>query len=255
MPFLTEDIPTYGWPIQVAPGVRRVVARNPSVMTYHGTNTYLIDGPLGVLVLDPGPDNGEQVGAILAACAGGVAKILLSHRHGDHADAVPALSAATGAPVYAFGSDPIAEGAAPDCALRHDDVIDGLRVLHTPGHSLDHICFAREVDELLFSGDHVMSWSSSIVSPPGGSMSDYFTSLELILERQDALLLPGHGPPMPDPKDYIRGLLEHRLAREQAIWLALQDGPQTASRLADSLYHKATRACGKRPSRRSSLIC
>ncbi len=236
MAFLTEQEPQYGAALPVAPGVRRIVACNPSVMTYHGTNTYLIDGPEGVLVLDPGPDSADHVAAIVAATHGQVAKILLTHRHADHLGALQALKVAAAASTYAFAFH--SDVFIPDHGLHDGDIVDGLRAIHTPGHAADHICFAREADGLLFSGDHVMSWASSVVSPPGGDMAAYCTSLEKLLTRNDKMFLPGHGPALPEPQAFVKKLLLHRRAREEAIWRSLHEGPKRVSDLVDRLYHK-----------------
>ena len=233
MAFLTEPEPRRGAALAVRPGIRRVVAANRGPMTYHGTNTYLIDAPGGLIVLDPGPDDPAHVAAVLAA-AGPVARILLSHTHHDHLGAAPALRAATGAPVYAW-HDPAVPEFVPDVRLRDVDVVDGWQAVFTPGHAADHLCFAGP-DGVLFSADHVMSWSSSVVSPPGGVMTDYFASLRRLLARDDRLYLPGHGPPLPDPLPFVQDLLAHRQAREYAIVATLGAAPLTTKALTDSLY-------------------
>ena len=234
MTFLTEPEPPRGVALPVHPGIRRVVAANRSVMTYWGTNTYLIDAPGGVLVLDPGPDDPAHVQHVLAAAGAPVAGILLSHTHHDHLGATAALRAATGAPVHAW-HDPAAPGFAPDVALHDGDRVGAWQAIHTPGHALDHLCFAGP-GGVLFSADHVMSWSSSVVSPPGGNMADYFASLRRLLARDDQLFLPGHGPPLPNPAPFVQNLLDHRLMRENAILAALGHAPQTARALMERLY-------------------
>ncbi len=233
MAFLAEPEPQRGTALPVLPGIRRIVAANQGPMTYHGTNTYLIDAPGGLIVLDPGPDDPAHVAAVLAA-AGPVARILLSHTHHDHLGAVPALRAATGAPVYAW-HDPAAPGFVPDVPLRDGDMVDGWQAVFTPGHAADHLCFAGP-DGVLFSADHVMSWSSSVVSPPGGVMADYFASLRRLLARDDGMYLPGHGPPLPEPRPFVQDLLAHRMAREDAIMAALGPVPSTTRALTDLLY-------------------
>ena len=236
MPYLEEPEPEYGVPHRVVPGVRRVVARNPGPMTYWGTNTYLIDMPDGVVVLDPGPSDAGHIRAVLDAAGGQVSAILLSHAHHDHVGALPALRAATNAPTYAWPSSANA-GFAPDVNLRDGGYAAGLLAVHTPGHASDHLCFARE-DGTLFSADHVMTWSSSVVSPPDGNMAAYVASLSRLLARDDRRLLPGHGPPMEAPRSYIQDMLRHRMAREAAILNQLQAGPRTVPDLADALYDK-----------------
>ena len=234
MKFLTEPEPTRGTVLPVADGIRRVVAPNPGPFTYHGTNTYLIDSDAGLMVLDPGPDDASHREAILAATGGRIAKILLSHTHADHLDGLAALQAATGAPSHGFhaSADP---RFVPDMPLHDGDTLEGWTALHTPGHAADHLCFARD-DGVVLTADHIMSWSTSVVSPPGGHMGQYFASLRRMLARDDRLHLPGHGPPLAEPRGYVQHLLDHRQQREAAILAALATGPQTAAGLVDALY-------------------
>lgn len=234
MAFLTEPEPPRGIALPVAPGVRRLVARNPGPMTYWGTNTYLLDQPDGVAVLDPGPDDPGHVADLLREAGGPIRRILLSHTHRDHLGAVAALRAATGARVHAYAR-PAVPDFTPDAALQDGDEAAGLVALHTPGHAADHLCFAAS-DGTLFSGDHVMSWSSSVVSPPGGDMAAYMRQLERLLTRDDRLYLSGHGPPLPDPRAFVRDLLAHRRQRERAILAALGEAPKPAQDLVDLLY-------------------
>src|SRR5919112_6198856 len=237
MAFLTEPAPERGVALPVVPGISRIVANNPSLMTYHGTNTYLIEADNGFVVLDPGPDDAGHLKDILIATQGQVSSILVSHTHSDHLGATAGLKARTGATTYAFhlSADP---AFSPDILLRDGDTVAGMTAIHTPGHASDHLCFARP-DGLVFSADHVMSWSSSIVSPPGGDMAAYVASLRLMLLRDDHLYLPGHGPPLPNPRPYVKELLTRRLEREKAILHVLRDGPATTWDLVDRLYLKA----------------
>ncbi len=229
--FLTEPEPARGVPQAVAPGIRRIVAPNPGPMTYWGTNTYLIDAPDGMTVLDPGPDDAGHVAAILAA--GTVRRIILSHTHSDHIAALPALRAATGAPVYAW-HDP-AVPFTPDIPLHEESEVAGWTALHTPGHAADHLCFAGH-GGVLFSADHVMAWSTSVVNAPDGSMAAYISSLDRLLARNDTLYLPGHGPPLAQPRAYVEALRAHRLAREAAILAALGTVPVGSRALTERLY-------------------
>jgi len=221
------------------PGISRIVAANPGPMTYHGTNTYLIDTPDGVVVLDPGPeDHPEHVEAILRATGRNVALILISHTHHDHVGAAPALKEATGAPTVGFRQSG-SETFEADIKLAHGDGVADMVAVHTPGHASDHLCFALRTKDgtaVLFSADHVMSWSTSVVSPPGGDMADYFASLRLLLDRTDDVFLPGHGPALPEPRNLVRELLSHRLMREQAIEAALAGGSAGTYKLMDTLY-------------------
>ncbi|MEA2737574.1 MAG: hypothetical protein QOH05_881 [Acetobacteraceae bacterium] len=239
MPFLTEPEPERGANLPLLPGISRIVANNPGPMTYFGTNTYLIHTADGLAVLDPGPeDHPEHVEAILRHTGGQVALILVSHTHHDHVGAVAALQEATGAPTVGFRNSGIADFDA-DIKLDHGGSIAGLLALHTPGHASDHLCFALPLpggENVLFSADHVMSWSTSIVSPPGGDMRDYFASLNLLLGRDDDVYLPGHGPPLREPRSLVREMLTHRMIREQAIARKLTDGPSDTYTIMDALY-------------------
>ncbi|MDE2515909.1 MAG: MBL fold metallo-hydrolase [Rhodospirillales bacterium] len=239
MGFLTEPEPPRGAALPVLPGIRRIVAANPGPMTYHGTNTYLIDAPDGTIVLDPGPEDAAHVAAVLAASGGRVALILLSHTHHDHVGAVAALQAASGARVAGWHDSALA-GFSPDLPLDDGAEIAGFTAIFTPGHAADHLCFAGRAADgqpILFSADHVMSWSSSVVSPPGGNMADYFASLRRLLARtEDEIYLPGHGPGLAAPRDLVAQLLRHREAREAAIAAKLAEGPLGTYALMDALY-------------------
>ena len=232
--FLTEPEPVRGVAQQMLPGVRRIVADNPGPMTYQGTNTYLIETPDGIMVLDPGPDSSAHVDAILAATGGRVARILISHTHRDHRGATAALKAATGAPTYGWRQN-AEPGFAADVGLGDGDAIGGMVALHTPGHAADHLCFATS-GGVLFSGDHVMPWSTSVVSPPGGDMAAYFASLRLLLQRDDRVYLSGHGPLLEQPLPYVRALLAHRIAREEAIAALLRHEPASARQIMETVY-------------------
>lgn len=239
MSFLTEPQPPYAEVLPVLPGISRIVARNPGPMTYHGTNTYLIETAEGVVVLDPGPaDDAAHVDAVLRATGGQPALILLSHTHSDHLGATAALQQASGARTAGFRV-PADARFTPDIPLSDGAEIAGMVALHTPGHASDHLCFAvrgRDGQGVLFSADHVMSWNSSVVSPPDGDMKAYFASLKRVLDRSDDMFLPGHGPALPDPRRLTRALLFHRMERERALTLALAKGPATTMALREKLY-------------------
>ena len=234
MAFLTEPEPARDVACPVAPGIVRIVAANPGPMTYHGTNTWLIEGADGATVLDPGPDDPAHVQAILQATGGRVARILLSHTHRDHIGALAALHEATGAPVFAFAHSQ-EPSFSPDIPLQDGDQVAGLTALHTPGHAADHLCFAR-ADGAIFTADQVMTWSSSTISPPGGDMAAYMASLRRLIAREDRLLLPGHGPPLAAPGAYLRHLLAHREAREAAVLAAIGTQPRDPAALVEILY-------------------
>jgi glyoxylase-like metal-dependent hydrolase (beta-lactamase superfamily II) len=203
-------------------------------MTYHGTNTWLVDSDDGITVIDPGPDSAEHVNAVLAATGGQVARILLTHTHPDHVGAAAALKAATGAPTLSFAR-PWHQEFRPDLTVAEGDDIAGLTALHTPGHASDHFCFAWR-DGIMFSGDHVMSWNTSIVSPPDGDMASYMNGLRRLLARDDRLFLGGHGPALPEPQSLVRAMLGHRMARESAVIATLGAMPKSPAEIVEGLY-------------------
>jgi glyoxylase-like metal-dependent hydrolase (beta-lactamase superfamily II) len=241
MPFLTEPEPQRGIPLSVLPGIRRVVARNPSVMTYQGTNTYLIEVDDALVVIDPGPKDMQHVQEVLAAAGSTpIRHIVLTHTHSDHWGAAAALAKATGAPIASYKISEKA-GFEPDIALDDGETVAGLTALHTPGHAADHLCFEHFLPDgtkILFSGDHVMSWSSSIVSPPDGDMLAYYRSLELLLARDEVVYLGGHGPLLADPRVLVRELLEHRQFRERTILAELKQQEWVVAALSAKLYDK-----------------
>ncbi len=236
--FLTEPTPPYGALLPELPGVGRVVAANPGRMTYHGTNTWLIEGPDGVTVIDPGPEDAAHTEAVLAAAQGRVWAILLTHTHRDHVGGLAALRAATGAPLAGFAPSALAS-LVPDFPLADADRFGRFTALHTPGHAADHLCFATALPDgrkVLFSGDHVMSWSSSVVSPPGGDMADYMRSLSRLAARDDDIYLSGHGPLLPEPQALVRALIQQRAMREMAIAEALGPTPLAAAEIRARAY-------------------
>jgi glyoxylase-like metal-dependent hydrolase (beta-lactamase superfamily II) len=236
MTFLSEPEPPYGVAASVYPGVRRLVARNPGPMTYHGTNTYIVERGRELLVLDPGPDDSDHISALASEVGSRLRYILLTHAHRDHSGAVAALKRRTGATVYGYRVSASADFT-PDMPLDDGDEVAGLRAIHTPGHAPDHLCFAAE-GGLLFSGDHVMSWSSTVIPTRTGDMAAYYSSLRRLLDRDEIVYLPGHGPPLPSPQAYVRNLLRHREQREEAIVDAIRAQPLTASDVTERLYGK-----------------
>jgi len=245
----------YGEPREIAPGVQRLVAKNPSPMTFKGTNTYLV-GTHSLAVIDPGPDDGEHCAAIVKAVAGRpVSHIVLTHAHGDHSDGVARVMDALKAPLAAYGYDARAGGALkitpdsrevgvksvrPDIMLRDRDPIVGggwrLEALFTPGHAPDHLCFELSGTGILFSGDHVMGWNTSVVAPPEGKMSDYLASLDRLRGRGDTLFLPGHGGKLAEPERMVRGYLIHRRMREDAILSAIRARPKSITEIVSLIY-------------------
>ena len=218
---MKEAEPVRATATQVVPGIRRMVANNPSRMTYWGTNTYILDTEDGTVVLDPGPAGDDAHLAALLAL-GPIRHILLSHGHSDHQGLVDILQDRTGAAVHRFGT--LADGAE----------VAGWTALHTPGHASDHMCFVR--GRVVFSADHVMGWSTTVISPPDGDMTAYLASLERLIARDDDLFLPGHGPAIPSPQRFARAMLLHRLSREEAIANRLSSAPVTAHGLTRTLY-------------------
>ena len=238
MAFLIEPEPQRLVATHAYPGVRRMVAPNPGPMTHHGTNTWLVEGGLaggggGLTVIDPGPDDAAHLAAI--AAQGPIARIVLTHTHPDHLAGAPALRKLTGAPIHAW-AHPWAAGFVPDEPVADGQVVGPLVALHTPGHASDHLCWALHGQPVLFTGDHVMSWSTSIVSPPDGNMAAYMASLRLLLARRDTLYLCGHGPPLPNPLPLVRAMLAHRAGREASILAALLRAPATEQELVAALY-------------------
>ncbi|MCU0887225.1 MAG: MBL fold metallo-hydrolase [Rubritepida sp.] len=253
VPFLREDALAPGAVERVAPGVRRVLCNNPGPFTWRGTNSWIIGGGGSVAVLDPGPEDAGHLAALLAATEGErITHILVSHTHRDHSPGAAALQAATGAPTYGFGPHltPREQGGEggdhgflPDVRVADGEAIEGdgwrLTALHTPGHCGNHLCFALDGTGVLFSADHVMSWSTSVVSPPDGSMRAYMASLAKLRAREgtDRLYLPGHGPPLPEPMPFLDALALHRQRREARIVAALRaQGPMTLEALVGPVY-------------------
>ncbi|MCY3785358.1 MAG: MBL fold metallo-hydrolase [bacterium] len=256
----TAHDPAYGEAVRIAGLVQRVTAANPSPFTFAGTGTYIV-GRQRVAVIDPGPDDAAHVTSLLRALEGRtVTHICVTHTHSDHSPASRALAAATGAPVFGFGPHPagdIRRGGEdpaavteepgdwdfiPDVTLAHGDVLadEGwtLECLHTPGHISNHLCFALPEGRAVFTGDHVMGWSSTIIPPPDGNLGDYLRSLELLIDRgdRDEVYWPTHGPPITSPARYVRALLAHRHRRTAQILECLREGPATIPALVARMY-------------------
>jgi len=252
IPFRREFSFEYGQLELVAPGIRRIVARNPSPFTFRGTGTYVV-GDGAVAVIDPGPDLDDHVAALLAGLAGEqVTHILITHTHRDHSPAAAPLKAATGAQTYGFGphaggrrGDPaVEEGGdwdfSPDVTVHDGDTIAGagwsFDAVHTPGHTSNHLCFALPDRGILFSGDHVMGWSTSVIAPPDGDMRAYMASLDKLLGRPDAVYWPTHGPAIAEPHAHVRAFIDHRREREAGILGCLKAGAGRIDAIVDRLY-------------------
>jgi len=245
------DAPPTGLVIELEPLVRRVLAPNPSPFTYTGTQTYIV-GRGDVAVIDPGPDDPSHIDALIAAVSGEtVTTILCTHTHRDHSPGAPMLKAATGAeivgcaPLVLDDSGPRADAAfdrnyAPDRILLDGDRVTGpgwtLEAVATPGHTSNHLCFALAESDALFTGDHVMGWSTTVVSPPDGDMADYMASLDRLAARNDRIYYPAHGDPVERPQRLIRGLAGHRKQREGQILRLLKGGDQLIPDMVAQMY-------------------
>jgi glyoxylase-like metal-dependent hydrolase (beta-lactamase superfamily II) len=227
-----------GIPIQLEPLVARVLAPNPSPYTFSGTQTHLV-GTSDLAVIDPGPADAAHLDALVRAIDGRrVSAIVITHHHRDHSPAAIALQAATGAPIVGAAAFALADAGpradaafdptyVPDRVLGEGDVVSGkgwtLEALATPGHTSNHLAFALRETRALFSGDHVMGWSTTVVSPPDGDMAAYMASLAKLMARDDRVYYPGHGEAVENPQRLVRGLLGHRKQREGQILRLLRD--------------------------------
>ncbi len=255
----------YGRIEQLTPLIRRVLAKNPSPFTYIGTGTYIIGGGDTVAVIDPGPAEPAHIAALIDAVAGKtVSHIAITHTHMDHSPAAPALAAATGAritgcaPLVLADDGPRADAGfdatyAPDAVMADGDSISGpdwtLTALHTPGHTSNHLCFALAQEKALFTGDHVMKWSTSVVSPPDGDMAAYMESLQKLYDREDRIYYPAHGPAVENPRQLVRGMIGHRRQRERQILNLLENGeghiPAMVAAMYKGLDPRLTGAAGR----------
>ena len=238
------------------PGVRRVMANNPGPFTFKGTLSYIV-GCGKVAIIDPGPDDAAHIGALLDAVRGEtVTHIFVTHTHRDHSPAVPAIKAATGATVYAEGphraARPLHIGEhnpldssgdhdfRPDVQLKDGEVVEGdgwaIEAVTTPGHTANHMAFALKDRNILFAGDHVMGWATSIVAPPDGAMSDYMASLDKLARRDEDLYFSGHGPAIPDAKRFVNYYILHRKAREASILHRLGKGAADIPSIVRAIY-------------------
>lgn len=256
--FESEFEARHGEAVAVAIDVLRITAPNGGPFTFHGTNSYLIGGDTLALI-DPGPDDDAHLAALLTAVGSRkLTHIFVTHTHRDHSPLTPKLVAATGANTYAYGPHVAARELglgetnyldssadyefAPDVLMKHGDIIEGdgwsIEGVFTPGHTANHMAFALRDTGILFSGDHVMAWATSIVAPPDGSMDAYMKSLDVLIKRDDTLYFPGHGGPVRNPEQYVRALRAHRFLRESAILSRLKKGDRTIAEIVKIIYRR-----------------
>ena len=249
-------MPPQPWPTgevePLEPLVRRVLAPNGSPFTFTGTQTYLVGGPDGVAVIDPGPAEADHLAALERAIGGAsVVAILCTHTHRDHSPAAAPLAERTGAPVVGCAplvldtggpraDAPFDSTYAPDKVLADGDRVSGpgwtLTAVATPGHTSNHLCFALEGTGALFTGDHVMGWSTTVVAPPDGDMADYMASLDKLRARGDRVYYPAHGPAVGNPRQLVRGMIGHRRQRERQIVKLLGESPQDIAAMVPRMY-------------------
>jgi glyoxylase-like metal-dependent hydrolase (beta-lactamase superfamily II) len=252
IPFLREFEPHYGEEVRVTPLISRVVANNPGPFTFKGTGVYIVGGN-DVAVIDPGPDMPEHVEALKRALTGRrVTHILVTHCHSDHSPAAKPLKEWSGATTYGFGphgsgldDGPKVEAGGdmdfvPDVRVKDGDVIAGngftFEGVHTPGHTSNHMCYALKEEQALFTGDHIMGWSTTVVTPPDGDMAAYIASVKKLEARSDRVLYPTHGAPVSDPKPFLAAYREHRYDRENQVLAAIADGRDTIPKMVERMY-------------------
>jgi glyoxylase-like metal-dependent hydrolase (beta-lactamase superfamily II) len=252
IPFVRDITFEYGACDRLSPLLRRVVANNPGPFTFKGTGTYIV-GNGKVAVIDPGPDMDDHLEAILAAVEGEtVTHIFVTHNHADHSPLARPLAERTGATIYACAKQGVPTESEvrmeagddrafrPDVGLCDGGVFQGgdwtLEAIPTPGHTSNHICYALLEENALFSGDHIMGWSTTVISPPDGDMGDYFDSLDRIKARDFSTLWPTHGPPITAVEPFIQAYIDHRRAREAQILAALGRGHTRIKVMVPELY-------------------
>ncbi|MEJ6781297.1 MBL fold metallo-hydrolase [Aminobacter sp. Piv2-1] len=254
--FDTRFEPAYGNAVPIAKGVLRLTVNNPSPFTFHGTNSYIV-GSDTLAVIDPGPEDDAHLEALIQTIAGRpVSHIFVSHTHRDHSPLAARLKALTGARTVAegphrparplhLGEVPALDASSdtdfvPDLVVADGQVIEGdgwrIGTVLTPGHAANHAAFSLEGTGILFSADHVMAWSTSIVAPPDGAMSDYMASLDRLTGRDDRIYLAGHGGPVTEPQRFVRGLKAHRKMRERAILERLRAGDRSIAEIVRAIY-------------------
>ena len=249
-------IPPKPWPTGLVerpePLVARVLAPNASPYTFTGTQTYIVGTGDDVAVIDPGPDDADHIAAIISAVGdASIAAIMCTHTHRDHSPAAAPLAKKTGAPIIGCAPLVLSDDGprldasfdtsyAPDRVLEDGEAVAGpgwtLRAVHTPGHTSNHLCFALEETGALFTGDHVMGWSTSVVVPPDGDMGDYMKSLDKLYAREDRVYYAAHGAPMEKPRQLVRGMMGHRRQRENQILRLVGEAPRTLPDFIPLMY-------------------
>ena len=253
IPFIREFDAKYESEVRVSPLISRIVADNPGPFTFKGTGVYIV-GKDEVAVIDPGPDDASHVDALKRALEGRrVTHILVTHTHADHSPAAKPLKEWSGAKTYAFGphgSGKLDDGVrveeggdmqfVPDMRVKDGEIIKGngftFECVFTPGHTSNHMCYALKEENALFTGDHVMGWSTTVVTPPDGDMAQYMASVKKLMARSDAVLYPTHGAPVTDPKPFLAAYLEHRLDRERQILACIREGLPTIPQMVARMY-------------------
>jgi glyoxylase-like metal-dependent hydrolase (beta-lactamase superfamily II) len=252
IPFIRTFEPRYGELVPVTPLISRVVANNPGPFTFMGTGTYIVGGK-DAAVIDPGPDMPEHVDALKRALDGKrVSHILVTHTHSDHSPAAKPLKEWSGAKTYAFGphgsgrdDGPRVEAGGdmdfmPDVRVKDGETIAGngfaFECVFTPGHTSNHMCFALNEEKALFTGDHIMGWSTTVVTPPDGDMAQYMDSVRKLEARGDRTLYPTHGSPVTEPQPFLAAYLAHRIDRENQVLAAVKDGLDTIPAMVARMY-------------------
>ena len=254
VPYVREMDFQYGKCVDLSPNIRRVIANNPSAFTYMGTGTYIL-GRDQVAVIDPGPLDENHIQAILDATSDEeIQAVLITHTHMDHSPGIELLKQSVDVESYGYGPHGagkntddevvVEEGGdmnfTPDNEVRQGDVLEiggmAIECVYTPGHTSNHMCYRLQQDQTLFTGDHVMGWSTSVISPPDGDMADYMASLNLLLGADDSVYWPTHGPSITDPKRHVKAFIAHREERESQILAQLKQGRLKIEDMVPDMY-------------------